>query len=270
MIAQIGGATIGYDDIGEGTPVVFLHAFPLNRTMWTPQTSALAADWRCITMDFRGFGESSATPPFSTDRYADDVAELLDSINVRRAIVVGLSMGGYVAFSLWRRHAMRISALVLADTRAGADSPETRERRHELMALARDAGARAVADRQLVGLLSRSTRERRPDIENAMRAIATSAKVEGIVGALEAMLGRPDSTATLTSLAIPTLILVGDEDVITPAKEARAMHAAIRGSRLELLANAGHLSNVERPAAFNAVVSEFLHEVETSEKVLGA
>jgi pimeloyl-ACP methyl ester carboxylesterase len=264
MIAQIGGATIGYDDIGEGTPVVFLHAFPLNRTMWAPQTSALAAEWRCIAIDFRGFGESAPAGPFTIDRYADDVGELLGEIGVRRAIVVGLSMGGYVAFALWRRHAPRVRALVLADTRAGADSPETRERRLELMALARSAGAAAVADRQLVGLLGKTTRERRPDIGNAVRATAASATVDGIVGGLEAMLGRPDSTETLSTLTIPTLIVAGEEDVTTPAKEARTMHTAIRGSRFELLANAGHLSNVERPAAFNAVLSEFLNMVESA------
>src|SRR5690348_12021803 len=220
MIAQIGGATIGYDDIGEGTAVVFLHAFPLNRTMWAAQTSALAAHWRCISLDFRGFGESAPTGPFSIDRSADDVAELLVEIGVRRAIVVGLSMGGYVAFAVWRRHASFVRALVLADTRAGADSAETRERRRELMALARTEGASAVADRQLVGLLGKTTRQRRRDIESAVRAIAVSATVDGIVGGLEAMLDRPDSTPTLATLTIPTLILVGDEDVITPAKEA--------------------------------------------------
>ena len=262
MIAQIGGARIGYDDTGEGTPVVFLHAFPLNRTMWAPQTSALAADWRCIPIDVRGFGESAAVGPFTIDRYADDVAGLLDELGVRRAVVVGLSMGGYIAFALWRRHANRVRALVLADTRAGADSPEARERRQEMMTLAEHDGPGAVADRQLVGLLGKSTRERRPDIVSAVRAIAASATVVGLIGGLEAMLGRPDSTPTLASLTVPTLIVVGDEDVITPAKEARAMHAAIPGSRIELLSSAGHLSSVECPAAFNAVLGEFLDSVE--------
>ena len=265
MIAQIGGARIGYDDMGQGTPVVFLHAFPLNRSMWTPQTSALAADWRCIAIDFRGFGESAADGPFAIDRYADDVAQLLDELGVRRAIVIGLSMGGYIAFALWRRHASRVRALVLADTRAGADSPETRERRHELMTLALHEGPAAVADRQLVGLLGKTTRERRPDIASAVRAIAASATVAGIIGALEAMLGRPDSTPTLATVTVPTLIVVGDQDVITPAKEARAMQAALPGSRLELLSSTGHLSSVERPAAFNAVLVEFLHSVENAE-----
>jgi len=265
MIAQTGSATLGYDDIGEGAAVVFLHAFPLNRRMWAPQTSALAGDWRCLTVDFRGFGDSPAAEPFGIDRYADDVAAVLDSVSVRRAVVVGLSMGGYVAFSLWRRHANRVRALVLADTRAGADAPDTRERRHELIALARREGVAAVVDRQLVGLLGKTTRERRAEVESAVRAIAVNASVEGIVGALESMLQRPDSSPTLPTLTVPTLIVVGAEDVITPPKEARAMHEAIGESRIEVLANAGHLSSVERPAAFNAVLNEFLHSVESAD-----
>ena len=265
IIAHIAGTTLGYDDVGEGTPVVFLHAFPLNRTMWAPQTSALSARWRCLTIDVRGFGDSAADGPFTVDRYADDVAEVLDAAGVRQAIIVGLSMGGYVAFALWRRHARRVRALVLADTRAGADAPDTRDRRRELIALARTSGAVAVAERQVIGLLGKTTRERRPDIEEAVRAIAVSGTVDGIVGALEALLERPDSTSTLPTVSVPTLIVVGEEDVLTPPKEARAMNAAIPGSRLEVLAQAGHLSSVERPAAFNAVLNEFLHGVESAD-----
>jgi 3-oxoadipate enol-lactonase len=251
-------ASIGFDEIGTGPPIVFLHGFPLDSTMWAPQTSALADAFRCITIDMRGFGESSATPPLTIDRYADDVVAVLDLLGVATATIVGLSMGGYIAFALWRRAPHRVSALVLADTRADVDTAETRQRRHELIALARSDGAGAVVERQLVGLLGKSTRERRPDVEETVRTIARSATADGIVGALEAMLGRPDSTPTLSTINVPTLIVVGDEDVITPPKEARSMHAAIEGSRLEVLAQAGHLSNLERPAAFNAVVREFL------------
>ena len=121
MIAHVGNASVAYDDIGEGTPVVFLHAFPLDRRMWAPQTSALAGQRRCLTIDTRGFGGSTAVGPFSVDRYADDVAAVLDAAGVTRAVVVGLSMGGYVAFALWRRQPGRVRALVLADTRAGED-----------------------------------------------------------------------------------------------------------------------------------------------------
>jgi len=260
VIASADGARIAYDDIGAGEPVVFLHAFPLNRTMWAPQTSALAAEWRCLTIDTRGFGESLASAPFTVDRYADDVVAVLDHAGIDHATIVGLSMGGYVAFALWRRASDRVRALVLADTRATADSPETVERRRELIALARSDGVRAVADRQLVGLLGKTTREKRPEVEATARMIAESATVDGIVGALESLIARPDSTATLETITVPTLFIVGEEDVITPPKEARAMHAAVLGSRLEILARAGHLSSLELPAAFNVVLSEFLRE----------
>jgi 3-oxoadipate enol-lactonase len=260
VIASVDGARIAYDDFGQGEPVVFLHAFPLNRTMWAPQTSALGAEWRCLTIDARGFGESSASAPLTIDRYADDVVAVLDHAGVDRATIVGLSMGGYVAFALWRRAATRVRAFVLADTRATADSPETIERRRELIALARSDGVRAIADRQLVGLLGKTTRERRPEVEATARTIAESATVDGIVGALEALIARPDSTGTLATISVPTLFIAGEEDVITPAKDARAMHDAVLGSRLEILARAGHLSNLEAPAAFTAVVSEFLRD----------
>jgi pimeloyl-ACP methyl ester carboxylesterase len=264
VIVQVEDARIAYDDIGQGAPVVFLHAFPLDRTMWAPQTSALAGEWRCITIDTRGFGNSLGAGPFGVDRYADDVLAVLDAAGVERATILGLSMGGYVALALWRRAPERVRALVLADTRPGADVPDTRERRRELIALAREKGVAAVVDRQLVGLLGKTTRDRHAEIESAVRAIGTRASAEGIVGALEALLARPDSTATLPTISVPTLVIVGDEDVLTPPKEARSMHGAIRRSRLEVITQAGHLSNMERPAAFNVVLSEFLRSIDAN------
>lgn len=124
MIALVGDAEIAFDDIGSGFPVVFLHAFPLNRTMWDPQTGALVSEYRCIPIDFRGFGDSAAAPPYAMDRYADDVAGVLDTLQIERAVIVGLSMGGYVSFAFWRRHRERVRAFVLADTRATPDTVE--------------------------------------------------------------------------------------------------------------------------------------------------
>jgi 3-oxoadipate enol-lactonase len=264
VIVHVENARIAYDDIGYGAPVVFLHAFPLDRTMWAPQTSALASEWRCITIDTRGFGDSTAAGPFGVDRYADDVLAVLDAAGAERATIVGLSMGGYVAFALWRRAPKRVRTLVLADTRPGADAADTRERRRALMALAQEKGVAAVVDRQIVGLLGKTTRDAHDEIETAVRAIGTRATVEGIVGALEALIARPDSTATLGTISVPTLVVVGDEDVLTPPKEARTMHRAIPRSRLEVIEQAGHLSNMERPAAFNGVLSEFLRSMEGS------
>ena len=258
MITLVGDTEIAFDDIGSGMPVVFLHAFPLNRTMWEPQVGALVAECRCITIDFRGFGDSPAAPPFSMDRYADDAVGVLDSLQIEQAVVVGLSMGGYAAFSLWRRHRHRVRALVLADTRSGADTPEGVEKRRTLIEVARTQGSTAVANLQIAALMGTTTREKRPDIYDAVHRTIAQAPVEGIVGALEAMMGRADSTPTLATINVPTLVIVGDEDTLTPVGEARALHAGIAGSRLEILAQAGHLSNLERPAAFNTVVTEFL------------
>ena len=258
MIALPRGVDIAYDDVGTGLPVVFIHGFPHNRTMWAPQLGGLLTRARCIAPDLRGFGESEIRGPYTMDAYADDVIAVLDALQIDRAVIAGLSMGGYVAFAIWRRHRERVRALILADTRPGPDSDEAREKRRDLIALVRARGSGAVADAQIAGMVGKTTREKHPDIADAVHRMLTMAPVEGVVGALEAMMDRPDSTPTLATIDVPTLIIVGAEDVLTPPKEARAMHERIAGSRLEILAGAGHVSNVERPAAFNHVASEFL------------
>jgi 3-oxoadipate enol-lactonase len=261
VLATVKGNPLSYDDVGAGTPIVFLHAFPLDRSMWAPQVGALVRQARCIAPDLRGFGGSAPAPPNSVDGYADDVAALLDTLAIAPAVVVGLSMGGYIAFAFWRRHRPKVRALVLADTRAGADSDEAREKRRRLIEVARGRGSRAVAELQIDSIVGATTRQRRPDIVETVRAMMGAAPVEGIVGALEAMMARPDSTPTLATIDVPTLVLVGDEDTLTPPREAESMHAQIRGSRLETVSRAGHICNLERPAAFNHVLSEFVEGV---------
>jgi len=258
VIALSGGVDIAYDDVGTGLPVVFLHGFPHDRTLWAPQLGGLLSRARCIAPDLRGFGESEIRGPYTMDSYADDVVAMMDALQIERAVIAGLSMGGYVAFALWRRHRQRVRALILADTRPGADTEEGRAKRRELIALARAKGSGAVADAQIGGMVGKTTREKHPDIADAVHRMLSMATVEGVVGALEAMMARPDSTPTLATIDVPTLIIVGEEDALTPPKEARTMHEQIAGSRLEILAGAGHVSNVERPAAFNHVASEFL------------
>lgn len=264
MIAVVNNIDIGYDDIGAGMPVLFAHAFPLNRTMWAPNVSALVERCRCVTADFRGFGESAAALPYSMDQYADDLAQLLDVLHIDKVVLVGCSMGGYVSFAFWRRHRDRVRALVLADTRAGADSEEARERRRQLIATARAEGSVAVANAQIASLVGKSTRAKQPDTYDAVHRMMAQAPTDGVVGALEAMMLRPDSTPLLASIDVPTLIVVGEEDVPTPVKESRAMHERIPGSILEVIVSAGHLANLERPAAFNHVLSEFLFSLTAS------
>ena len=258
MIALGDGVEIGYDDVGTGIPVAFIHGFPHNRALWAPQLGALVDRARCIAPDLRGFGESSKHGPFTIDQFADDVAMLLRNLGVERAVVAGISMGGYVAFALWRRHRSLVRALVLADTRAGADSDEARAKRIALIDVARTRGSGAVADNQITGMVGKTTRAKRPALIDEVHRMLESAGVDGIVGALEAMMGRIDSTTTLATIDVPTLVVVGAEDVLTPVSEAELLREAIRGSKLEVIEHAGHVSNFERPAAFNHVLSEFL------------
>jgi len=262
VIALCDGVEIGYDDVGTGVPVAFVHGFPHNRTLWAPQIGALVDRARCIAPDLRGFGESSKHGPFSIDQFADDVALLLRGLGIERAVVAGLSMGGYVAFALWRRHRALVRGLVLADTRAGADTDEAREKRRALVEVARTRGSGAVADGQITGMLGKTTRDKRPALIDELHRMLEAAPVEGIVGALEAMMARVDSTDTLATIDVPTLIVVGGEDVLTPPSESEILHEAIRGSRLEVIEHAGHVSNMERPAAFNHVLTEFLASLE--------
>ncbi|MGH7718143.1 MAG: alpha/beta fold hydrolase [Gemmatimonadaceae bacterium] len=258
MLLRIGLLDFAYDDVGAGLPVVWVHGFPHHRKLWAPQLRALAGQCRCIAPDLRGFGESSVEPPYSMDQYADDLAQLLDALAIDRAVIGGLSMGGYIAFAMWRRHRDRIRAFILADTRAGADTEDGKAKRHEMVGVARERGSKAVADAVLPGMVGKTTREKQPDVVQTVYSMLASAPAEGLVGALQAMADRPDSRATLLTIDVPTLIIVGQEDALTPPAEAGAMHAAIEGSRLEVIPRAGHMSNVERPAAFNHVVSDFL------------
>ena len=262
MIQRAGSIDIAYEAAGDGPPIVFLHGFPLNRKLWSPQLRALAGFGRCLAPDARGFGQSEVSPPYTMDQYADDVIALLDSLVVReRAIFVGISMGGYVALALWRRHRQRVRALVLSDTRATADTEEAREKRREVTRTAKGRGSGAIAELLLPGLIGKTTRQRNPTIAAEIRAMITSAPVAGIVGASEAMMARPDSTALLSTIDVPTLVIVGKEDVVTPPEEAEALCAAIPDSEMQIIPKAGHSPCIERPAAFNHTMGEFLSKV---------
>jgi 3-oxoadipate enol-lactonase len=250
--------TLEYEEAGAGLPVMLLHGFPHDRTLWAPQLGALVDRCRCIAPDLRGFGGSLVEPPYTMDQYADDVVALLDRLQIEQAVIGGLSMGGYVAMALWRRHPRRVRALLLADTRAGADDDEARAKRRKQIDFVREHGADALAAQLLPGMIGDRTRTRHPDIVEVVHDMLARAPVAGIVGALEAMIARPDSTPTLATVTVPTLVLVGGDDQLTPLAEARRLHDGIAGSRLEVIAGAGHLSNLERPAAFNHVASEFL------------
>jgi pimeloyl-ACP methyl ester carboxylesterase len=227
--------------------------------MWQGQLALTARGWRVIAPHFRGFDGGESDPPAqSIDDYAGDVIDLLDALHIDDAIVGGLSMGGYVAFALLRHAARYVQGLILADTKAEADTPEGVEGRKRMIQLARDKGAAAVADEMIPKLLGETTRRTQPDVVDRVRALATSSSAEAIASALHALMTRPDSRPQLSAIHVPTLIVVGDEDTVTPRAAAEEMHRGIAGSKLAIIPNAGHLTNLEQADAFDAAIAGFL------------
>jgi 3-oxoadipate enol-lactonase len=250
---------IAYRDQGSGNPIVFLHAFPLNQTMWDEQVAAFASNHRVITFDWRGFGESPLGNGISTmEDFADDLAGLLNRLSIEQAIICGLSMGGYASFAFQRKYSERISALILADTRATSDNEEGKQGRYEMAELARDKGASAVVDKMLPRLLGETSQRKKPALVERVKAMIESAQPEGIAQALLAMAGRLDSTGLLPQIGCPALIIVGNEDKLTPPSESEKISQAIPDSTLAIIGDAGHLPNIEQPASFNSVISDFL------------
>jgi len=227
--------------------------------MWEGQFALADAGWRVIAPQYRGFdggaGEPAAT---SIDDYAGDVIDLLDALHINEAVVGGLSMGGYLAFAILRHAARYVHALVLADTKSPADTPEGVEGRKRMLQLVQEKGAAGVADEMIPKLLSETTRKTRPDIVDRVRTLVLSSSAEAIGGAVRALMTRPDSTPLLPTIHVPTLIVVGAEDSLTPPSAAHDMHRAIAGSDLVEIPAAGHLSNLEQPDQFQATLARFL------------
>ena len=259
----IRGIEIGYDLTGTGTPVVLLHGFPFNRTMWREQIEALAERHRILALDLRGHGETSATTePATMEEMARDVSDLMEKLNMGRAAVCGLSMGGYVALALYRMFPLRARALVLADTRPAADTEEARANREVQAVKALQEGMAGIADAMLPKLLSPKTVARAPAVVARVREMILKTNPQGAASALRGMALRRDQTRLLSRVVVPTLILVGNEDAITPPADSELMRREIGGSRLEVIENAGHVSNLEQPEKFNSALTKFLRDLE--------
>lgn len=259
MIALLpDGLKLAYDEAGSGTPLLLVHGWPHDHTMWEGQLGGLATYARVLAPDLRGIGGSTVRGPYTMDQYADDLIAFLEALGIARAVVCGLSMGGYIAFAMLRRHRDRIRGLILADTRATADTDDARANRARLITLIEQEGMIALAERQLQPMLARATIERHAELVDNVRSMMASVPPEGAIGALRAMAERPDSTALLGTIDVPTLVVGGAEDAITTPDVLRDMAASIPKSRVEIVEQCGHLCPLERPAAFNHVVSEFL------------
>ena len=255
---DIGGVNIRYADKGNGPAVLFLHAFPLSLQMWDDQ-EALAPGYRIVRFDARGFGGSAVGDAMLTmARIADDAAVLIDRLRLGPAILVGCSMGGYAALSFAQKHAGLLRGLVLVDTRAGADSKDARKGRGDLAAKVMKEGAGAVLEAFLPKVVGETTKASRADVIAKVKDMMLKTSPQGISDGLHGLATRQDSTALLREISVPTLVICGEEDVITPRAEAEILQRGIKGAELVMIPKSGHLPSMETPEAFNAVLGNFL------------
>jgi pimeloyl-ACP methyl ester carboxylesterase len=252
---------LAYSDEGSGPLVVLLHGFPLSRLMWREQISELAPTYRVIAPDLRGHGDSpDPDGVYTMDELAGEVIELLDSLDIAGPVVLGgLSMGGYVAFSIMARHPDRVRGLILMDTRASADTPEAaRDREATAQAVLEANSPHVVVEKMLPRLLGKTTFAQHPELVEPLRALMEDTSPRGIAGALRGMAIRPDRRPMLAQISVPTLVLVGEDDVITPPDEVKGLAGAIPNSRLVVVPEAGHMAPYENLAAANRAIREFL------------
>jgi 3-oxoadipate enol-lactonase len=259
---RIGDIQLAYDDVGLGSAVVLIHGYPFNRSLWTEQVDALSSRCRVVTPDLRGFGESdSSEGPVTMNEMAQDVAKLMEHLGIDQAVIGGLSMGGYVALAFVKQFPSRVKALVLADTRAQADTEEGKQTRFQQAEKALSEGMAGIADAMLPKLLTPETVSKRPEVVKRVRDMMLKTKPQGAASALLGMAEREDLSEFISTIGVPTMIVVGREDAITPLADSEKMQSQIRPSHLVVLDNAGHVSNLEQTEHFNYALVKFLERV---------
>ncbi len=253
---------IFYESFGSGPALVLLHGFPLDRTIWRPQAEELSKKYLVVTPDLRGHGLSEATKGvYSMDLLARDVKGLLDHLKLGPIVLGGLSMGGYVAFAFYRLFKERVHGMILADTKAEADTPEARARREEQALSVLRNGSGEIAGQLIGRMFTEKTFRANPVLTEKVRRMMESTSPVGVAGALRGMAERPDSTPLLASIKVPTLVIVGEEDPITPVSDARRMEGMIPGSELVVVPGAAHLTSLEKPDEVTGAIRRFLERI---------
>jgi pimeloyl-ACP methyl ester carboxylesterase len=260
---SVNGATTHYDDLGssDGVPVVFIHGHPFNRTLWAPQAKALAAEgYRVITPDLRGYGDSSVTPGKALlSDFADDIAGLLDQLGLERVVIGGVSMGGQITMEFQRRYPERVQALVLADTSPAAETEAGKAFRNNMADRLLAEGMHGYADEVIDKMIAPYNVTALPDVAAHVLGMMRTTEPEGAAAALRGRAERPDYRDTLADVEVPTLIVVGADDVYTPVSDAETISRLIPHATLAVIDHAGHLPNVEQPEQFNAALLQFLN-----------
>jgi 3-oxoadipate enol-lactonase len=254
-----GDAEIVYWTLGDGSPVVLLHPFPVNHEFWLPVAEVLATRYRIVLPDLRGHGESGmGDGPATMEKHAADIAHVMDDANVGRAPLVGVSIGGYALFEFWRKHRGRVAALGLFNTKAPADGPEARAARLQAANDVVERGTEPFFDSMVPKLMAKTTREMRPDLVDRALRMMRKMSPEDVAQVQRGMAARPDSIETLKTINIPTLLVTGDEDQMTGVNEAELMRQHIPGSQLRVIPKAGHYSPWEQPQDAASILRQFL------------
>jgi len=263
VIMTVRRSEMAYDDIGSGQALILLHGYPFDRSMWREQIDVLSAQGnRVVAPDLRGMGETKATGEISTmEDMARDVAALMNRVKIDQAVICGLSMGGYVAFDFVHLFPTRVRGLVLAGTRAPADNEQEKQGRGQQAQRMLTEGMNFVADATLSKLLASRTLAEKPEVITRVREMILHADPRGAAAAQRGMAARRDYSDDLASMNVPTLVIVGRDDSIRPVADAEFMHDRIRDSRLEIIEDAAHMTNMEQPEVFNAVLLNFLHDL---------
>ena len=268
---EINNVTLSYDDLGEGTiPILFLHGFPFNKTMWKNQMSFFSTSHRVIAFDLRGFGASTdEVTPLSMDLFTDDLMQFMRKLHIDKAIICGLSMGGYIALNAIKRFPDRFTALILCDTQCIADTPEAKEKRYKSIHDITENGIAGFSEKFIKSVFHENSFNTKKDVVEELRDVVFSTSPHTMITGLTALAERSETCSNLHKISIPTLIICGREDKLTPLGQSESMNTRIEGSVMRIIEEAGHVSNLEQPEDFNKHIQYFLNALTTIDVLTG-
>lgn len=261
---RVNDIVVSYNDAGRNNPltIIFIHGFPFNKSSWNPQMDALSKNHRCIAYDLRGFGSTqSGSQEFSIDLFADDIDAFMDILQIKSAVICGLSMGGYIALRAISKYAHRFRGLILADTQCIADSPEGIEKRYKTISQIESSGLDAYAESSLKNLFCDNSLANKKDVVEGIHQTILNTSPASVIAALKALANRSETCSVLGDITVATLILCGSEDKITPPAQAEVLKNGIQHSSLVIIDGAAHLSGLEQPEKFNDAVEVFLKKI---------
>ena len=259
--AKVNNCIINYNEAGKGNAktIIFIHGFPFDKTMWNAQIDFLRSSYHCIAYDIRGYCNSSAgSEDFSIELFADDLDALMDLLQIKNAVICGLSMGGYIALRAVAKYAHRFRALVLCDTQCIPDTPEGKEKRYKLIEQIEASGLEAYAEASVKNLFSENSLANKKDLVNYIKQTILNSKPASVIATLKALANREETCSVLGDIAVPTLIVCGKEDKNSPVAQADTLKQGIAVSELDIYPDAGHLSTLEQPGLFNVALDSFL------------